>query len=49
MRPGELYVRVPLEVSRIAGENFFGHVIVMLVRREDGKNPIAAYGEIDTL
>jgi hypothetical protein len=49
MRPGELYVRVPLEVSRVAGEKFFGDVIVMLVRREDGKYRIAAYGEIDTL
>jgi hypothetical protein len=47
MRPGELYVRVPLEVSRIAGERFFGDIIVMLVRREEGKYRIAAYGEID--
>jgi hypothetical protein len=49
MRPGELYVRVPLEVSRVAGEKFFGDVMVMLVRREDGKYRIVAYGEIDTL
>lgn len=47
MRPGELYVRVPLEISRIAGEKLFGDVIVLLVRREDGKYRIAAYGEID--
>jgi hypothetical protein len=48
MRPGELYVRVPLEVSRIAGEKFFGEVIVMLVRREEGRYRIAAYGEVDS-
>jgi hypothetical protein len=46
VRAGELYVRVPLEVSRIAGEKFFDDVIVLLVRREDGKYKIAAYGEV---
>jgi hypothetical protein len=34
-------------VSRVAGEKFFGDVILMLVRREEGKYRIAAYGEID--
>jgi hypothetical protein len=48
MRPGELYVRVPIEVSRIAGEKFFGEMIVLLVRREEGRYRIAAYGEIDS-
>ncbi len=47
MRPGELYVRVPLEVCRIAGEKLFGDVIVLLLRREEGKYRIAAYGEVD--
>jgi hypothetical protein len=47
MRPGEVYVRVPLEVTRIAGEKYFGDVIVLLLRREDGKYRIAAYGEVD--
>jgi hypothetical protein len=47
MRPGELYVRVPLEASRMAGERFFGDVIVLLVRREEGRYKIAAYGEAD--
>jgi hypothetical protein len=47
MRPGETYVRVPLETGRIAGERFFGDVIVLLVRREDGRYKIVAYGEVD--
>jgi hypothetical protein len=47
MRVGEVFVRVPLEVNRVAGEKFFGDVIVLLLRREDGKYRIAAYGEID--
>jgi hypothetical protein len=47
MRPGELYVRIPLEASRMAGERFFGDVIVLLVRREEGRYKISAYGEVD--
>jgi hypothetical protein len=47
LRPGELYVRVPLEVTRVAGEKFFGDVVVLALRREDGKYKIAAYGEVD--
>jgi hypothetical protein len=46
VRAGELYVRIPVEVSRVAGEKFFDDVIVLLVRREDGKYKIAAYGEM---
>ena len=47
MRPAEIYVRAPLEVTRIAGEKVFGDVMVMVLRREDGKLRIAAYGEMD--
>ncbi|HEY8040651.1 MAG TPA: hypothetical protein VIF15_12685 [Polyangiaceae bacterium] len=47
MRPDEVYVRVPLEVTRIAGEKLFDDVIVLVVRREDGKYKIAAYGETE--
>jgi hypothetical protein len=46
MRPGDVYVRVPMEVSRLAGEKFFEDAIVLLVRREEGRYRIAAYGEI---
>jgi hypothetical protein len=47
MRPGEIYVRAPLEVTRVAGERLFGDVMVMVLRAEDGKLKIAAYGEVD--
>jgi hypothetical protein len=46
MHPGELYVRVPLETTRIAGEKLFDDVIVMILRREGGAYKIAAYGEV---
>ncbi len=40
MRPGDLYVRVPIASSRI-GTEFFGDVIVLLLRREEGRLKIA--------
>jgi hypothetical protein len=45
MRPSELFVRVPLEVTRVAGERLFGDAMLMLLRREEGRYRIAAYGE----
>ena len=47
MREGEIYVRVPLEVTQVAGEKYFEDVIVLLLRREEGGYKIAAYGETD--
>lgn len=47
MRPEEVYVRVPLEVTRLAGERLFGDHLLLLLRRERGKYRIAAYGETD--
>jgi hypothetical protein len=47
MRIEELYVRVPLEVTRASGERLFGDVMLVLLRREEGKYKIAAYGEAD--
>jgi hypothetical protein len=47
MRAGELLVRVPVEVPAIAGERLFGDQIVLIVRRDDGRLKIAAYGEPD--
>ena len=47
MREGEVYVRVPLEVTQVAGEKYFDDFIVLLLRREDGGYKIAAYGETD--
>ena len=47
MKPGEILVRAPLEVSRVGGERVFGDVVVMVLRRQDGRLRIAAYGEVD--
>jgi hypothetical protein len=47
MRPDEVYVRAPLEVTRLANEKVFEDVIVLLVRLEDGHYRVSAYGEAD--
>jgi hypothetical protein len=47
MREGEVYVRIPLEVTQVAGEKYFDDVIVLLLRREEGSYKIAAYGETE--
>ncbi len=46
MHPDEIYVRVPLEVTQVAGEKLFEPTIVLLVRAEHGKARITAYGEV---
>jgi hypothetical protein len=45
--PGEVYVRVPLEVTTVAGEKLFDDVLVMILRPDNGRFLIAAYGEAD--
>jgi hypothetical protein len=45
MHMDELYVRVPFEVTRFAGEQLFGDRMLLLLRRQEGKYMIAAYGE----
>lgn len=47
MRPGEILVRVPIEVTHVGGERLFGDSIVLILRSEDGKLKVAAYGEVD--
>jgi hypothetical protein len=47
MHQDELYVRIPLEVTRAAGEKIFGDVIELLVRSDQGKFKITAYRETD--
>ena len=46
MRPGEILVRAPLEVTRVAGERVFGDVVTMVVKRQDGGLRITGYGEV---
>jgi len=41
MRPGDLYVRVPIATPRVGSEQLFGDVLVLLLRREDGRLKIA--------
>lgn len=45
MRPGEVYVRVPLEVTQIAGEKVFEPALLLVMRSEAGRARITAYGE----
>ena len=47
MLPGEVYVRVPLEVTTIAGDKLFDDVLVMVLRPDGGTFRVAAYGEAD--
>ncbi len=47
MKSGDILVRAPLEVTRVAGERVFGDVVVMVLRRQDGGLRIAGYGEVD--
>jgi hypothetical protein len=45
MRPGDLLVRVPIATPRVGGEQLFGDVLVLLLRREDGKLRIAGQAD----
>jgi hypothetical protein len=45
MHPGELFVRVPLEVTVVAGEKLFDDQIVLVLRPDGARYRIAAYGE----
>jgi hypothetical protein len=45
MRPGDLYVRVPIATPRIGSEQLFGDTLVFLLRREDGRLKIAGQAD----
>ncbi|AKV01783.1 hypothetical protein AKJ09_08446 [Labilithrix luteola] len=45
MREGDVYVRVPISVPRTGGEPLFGDVLVLLLRREDGRLRIAGQAD----
>ena len=47
MRPDELYVRAPVEVTHLGNEKVFEDVIVLLLRPEDGRYKVSAYGEVE--
>ena len=45
MRPGDLYVRVPIATPRVGSEQLFGDTLVLLLRREDGQLKIAGQAD----
>lgn len=45
MRPGDLYVRVPILTPRLGSEQLFGDVVVLVLRREDGRLKIAGQAD----
>ena len=45
MRPGDLYVRVPIATPRMGAEQLFGDVLILLLRREDGRLKIAGQAD----
>jgi hypothetical protein len=49
MKPGDVLVRVPLEVSRIGPDKYFGDVWTFVLRRAEGsrKYKVAGFGESD--
>jgi hypothetical protein len=46
MRAGEIYVRVPFEVTHLGSEKLFEDILELVLRREEGHYRIAAYGEV---
>ena len=47
MHAGEVLVRVPIDVTRIAGERVFGDMLTLILAHRDGKLRIVGYGESD--
>ena len=45
MRPGDLYIRVPIATPRVGSEQLFGDTLVLLLRREDGRLKIAGQAD----
>jgi hypothetical protein len=45
MRQGDLYVRVPIATPRVGSDQLFGDILVLLLRREDGRLKIAGQAD----
>ena len=45
MRPGDLYVRVPISTPRVGTDQLFGDILVLLLRREDGRLRLAGQAD----
>ncbi len=46
MRAGDVLVRVPIATPRVGAEQLFPDVLVLLLRREEGRYRIAGIGEV---
>ena len=47
MRPDEIILRIPVEVTHVQNEKLFDDFVVLVVRLEDGRYKISQYGEIE--
>lgn len=45
MKPGDVYVRVPILTPQIGTERLFGDVVALLLRREDGRLKLAGQAD----
>ena len=45
MRAGDLYVRSPIATPRVGNEQLFGDVLVLMLRRENGRLRIAGQAD----
>ena len=45
MKPGDLLIRIPIATPRIGAEPLFGDVVVLLLRRDEGRFKIAGAAE----
>ena len=45
MRQGDIYIRVPIATPRVGSEQLFGDILVLLLRREDGRLKIAGQAD----
>jgi hypothetical protein len=45
MRPGDLFVRVPIATPRIGSDQLFGDILVLLLRREGGRLKLAGQAD----
>jgi hypothetical protein len=46
MRPGDVYVWVPFEVTQLGSDRVFGEMLVLVLRREGEQIRVAGYGEM---
>lgn len=45
MKPGDVYVRIPILTPQIGTERLFGDVLVLMLRREDGRLKLAGQAD----